>query len=78
MDLQTFVFGYPSLRLLRRALNTRGEVVSITGASSGIGEALAKAYAARGAKLVLSARVVVMSSRVLRTHVHLPSAWCCR
>ncbi len=34
----------------------RGQVVVITGASSGIGEALARAYAARGASLVLLAR----------------------
>ena len=33
-----------------------GKVVVITGASSGIGEAMARVYAAMGAKVVLGAR----------------------
>ncbi|PMD10899.1 short-chain dehydrogenase, partial [Priestia megaterium] len=36
--------------------NTKGKVVIITGASSGIGEATAKELSAKGAKLVLAAR----------------------
>jgi dehydrogenase/reductase SDR family protein 7B len=42
-----------------------GQVVWITGASSGIGEALAKQYAALGAEVVLSARRVDELQRVL-------------
>ena len=33
-----------------------GKIVIITGASSGIGEAMARVYAAMGAKVVLGAR----------------------
>ncbi|TJZ38501.1 SDR family NAD(P)-dependent oxidoreductase, partial [Priestia megaterium] len=36
--------------------NTKGKVVIITGASSGIGEATAKELSSKGAKLVLAAR----------------------
>ncbi len=36
--------------------NVKGKVVVVTGASSGIGEALAREYAANGAKVVLGAR----------------------
>ena len=36
----------------------KNKVIVITGASSGIGEAMAKVYAAQGAKVVLGARNV--------------------
>ena len=36
----------------------KNKVVIVTGASSGIGEAMAKVYAAQGAKVVLGARNV--------------------
>ena len=44
----------------------KNQVVWITGASSGIGEALAKAFNAEGAKVILSARNVAELQRVQR------------
>ena len=45
-------------------MNFNNQVVWITGASSGIGEALAKAFNAHGAKVILSARNVKELQRV--------------
>jgi dehydrogenase/reductase SDR family member 7B len=55
-----------------RAMNSfKNKVVWITGASSGIGEALAMAMAKEGAKLVLSSRRTDELERV-KTSLHLP------
>jgi short-subunit dehydrogenase len=48
----------------------RDEVIWITGASSGIGEELAKQYAKRGTKLILSARRKVELERVRNSCIH--------
>ncbi|MBL0330709.1 MAG: SDR family oxidoreductase [Bacteroidetes bacterium] len=52
---------------------TKNKVVWITGASSGIGEALAKAFAAEGAKIILSARRTEELERVKRS-LNLPES----
>lgn len=53
--------------------NHKNKVVWITGASSGIGEALAKAFAAEGAKLILSARRLDELNRVKQS-LNLPDS----
>ncbi len=55
-------------------MNTsKNKVVWITGASSGIGEALAKAFASEGAKLILSARRIDELQRVKKS-LNLPDS----
>ncbi len=44
-----------------------GKVVIITGASSGVGEAAARAFAKRGAKVVLAARTVAKITKVAKS-----------
>lgn len=50
----------------------RGKTVWITGASSGIGEAMAYACYAAGARVILSARRVSELERVRTAHAHMP------
>ncbi|XP_054822707.1 11-beta-hydroxysteroid dehydrogenase-like 4A [Prosopis cineraria] len=59
-----FLFS-PFIKISKRHETLAGKVVLITGASSGIGEALAYQYARRGARLALVARRVVRLRAVL-------------
>src|SRR5687768_6167709 len=52
---------------MERPMNFDGKTVWITGASSGIGEALAKAFAAEGAAVILSGRRVAELERVAQS-----------
>lgn len=60
------IIGLMTLRAIKRVLrkSMRGEVVLITGASSGIGEALAKEFHSRGAKVILTSRRLKELERV--------------
>lgn len=49
---------------LQRAVEVNGKITLVTGASSGLGEACAKRFAAEGAKVILCARNVVELKRV--------------
>ena len=61
-----------------------GKVVWITGASRGLGERLARHFAQKGAKLILSSRdadhlqVLLPSCQCLCTHLFLESGRCMR
>ena len=57
-------------------MDFNAKVVIITGASSGIGEALALQLAARGARLVLAARREVELQRVVAACVARGAAMC--
>lgn len=56
--------------VIMEQINIRGKVVAVTGASSGIGEAIARHLAAQGAKVILGARRTDKLTAVAKEIVH--------